>query len=253
MLEFRSRLHPPISMNGRSSSVRDTARRGRHRCTACPREGARDRDPSAGPAGAGRRSDPGVRCAPLFQACPISRRRATQLKALRGRTHELHSAIALVRDGAVVFEHREVARLDHARLLRRVSRRLSRGDGVGCHRQRRRLPAREGRDPAVRANRGRSFRDSRAAACWHCCDIPAVRMLARELSCRLGYDATCSSSASPARSEWENRSRRASSPKRECRCTMLTPWCTASTRVRRWRRSRAAFPGTTVTSHGRQG
>jgi septum formation protein len=34
-----------------------------------------------------------------------------QLKALRGRTHELHTALALLREGAVVFEHREVARL----------------------------------------------------------------------------------------------------------------------------------------------
>jgi septum formation protein len=34
-----------------------------------------------------------------------------QLKSLRGRTHELHTAIALVSSGAVVFEHREVARL----------------------------------------------------------------------------------------------------------------------------------------------
>jgi len=34
-----------------------------------------------------------------------------QLEALSGRTHELHSAIALMRAGAVVFEHREVARL----------------------------------------------------------------------------------------------------------------------------------------------
>lgn len=34
-----------------------------------------------------------------------------QLKALCGRTHELHTAIALLREGAVVFEHREVARL----------------------------------------------------------------------------------------------------------------------------------------------
>lgn len=34
-----------------------------------------------------------------------------QLKALRGQTHELHAAIALVRDGAVSFEHRDVARL----------------------------------------------------------------------------------------------------------------------------------------------
>jgi septum formation protein len=34
-----------------------------------------------------------------------------QLKALRGRTHELHTAVALVRDSTIVFEHREVARL----------------------------------------------------------------------------------------------------------------------------------------------
>jgi septum formation protein len=34
-----------------------------------------------------------------------------QLAALSGRTHELHSAAALVRAGTVVFEHREVARL----------------------------------------------------------------------------------------------------------------------------------------------
>src|SRR5712691_11794409 len=34
-----------------------------------------------------------------------------QLKALRGQTHALHSAIALMRDGAVVFEHRDTARL----------------------------------------------------------------------------------------------------------------------------------------------
>ena len=34
-----------------------------------------------------------------------------QLKVLRGRTHELHAAIALARDGAIVFEHCEVARL----------------------------------------------------------------------------------------------------------------------------------------------
>lgn len=34
-----------------------------------------------------------------------------QLKTLRGNTHELHSALALARDGAIVFEHREAARL----------------------------------------------------------------------------------------------------------------------------------------------
>ena len=34
-----------------------------------------------------------------------------QLMALRGTTHELHSALALARDQAIVFEHRETARL----------------------------------------------------------------------------------------------------------------------------------------------
>jgi septum formation protein len=34
-----------------------------------------------------------------------------QLKTLRGNTHELHSALALARDGAIVFEHHEAARL----------------------------------------------------------------------------------------------------------------------------------------------
>jgi septum formation protein len=34
-----------------------------------------------------------------------------QLKLLRGQTHELHTAIALVREGAILFEHRETARL----------------------------------------------------------------------------------------------------------------------------------------------
>jgi septum formation protein len=34
-----------------------------------------------------------------------------QLVRLRGRTHELHSAIAIARDGTVLFEHCETARL----------------------------------------------------------------------------------------------------------------------------------------------
>jgi septum formation protein len=34
-----------------------------------------------------------------------------QLEALRGRTHELHTAIALMRESTIMFEHREVARL----------------------------------------------------------------------------------------------------------------------------------------------
>ena len=34
-----------------------------------------------------------------------------QLRGLRGRTHELHSAVVVARDGAVLFEHCEIARL----------------------------------------------------------------------------------------------------------------------------------------------
>ncbi len=34
-----------------------------------------------------------------------------QLEALRGRTHQLHSAVALARESSILFEHREIARL----------------------------------------------------------------------------------------------------------------------------------------------
>jgi septum formation protein len=34
-----------------------------------------------------------------------------QLKRLRGRTHELHSAVVVARDGAILLEHCEIARL----------------------------------------------------------------------------------------------------------------------------------------------
>jgi len=36
---------------------------------------------------------------------------AEQLRVLRGRTHELHSALTLVRDGAVLFDYVDTARL----------------------------------------------------------------------------------------------------------------------------------------------
>jgi septum formation protein len=43
---------------------------------------------------------------------PADRAAATaQLTALRGRTHELHSALALTRDGELLFSHVETARL----------------------------------------------------------------------------------------------------------------------------------------------
>jgi len=45
-----------------------------------------------------------------FPSLPISRRRATSQGAARANARAPH-AIALLREGAVVFEHREVARL----------------------------------------------------------------------------------------------------------------------------------------------
>lgn len=35
----------------------------------------------------------------------------SQLRALRGQTHKLHSAVALVRDGELLFQHEDAARL----------------------------------------------------------------------------------------------------------------------------------------------
>jgi septum formation protein len=43
---------------------------------------------------------------------PVDRDSARQqLEALRGRTHQLHSAVALARESSILFEHREIARL----------------------------------------------------------------------------------------------------------------------------------------------
>jgi septum formation protein len=43
---------------------------------------------------------------------PVNRTAAReQLKSLRGKTHALHSALAVAHDGTVLFEHREEARL----------------------------------------------------------------------------------------------------------------------------------------------
>jgi septum formation protein len=46
-----------------------------------------------------------------FSKSPDRLAARAQLQALRGRTHELHAAIAFVQDGAVAFEHVETARL----------------------------------------------------------------------------------------------------------------------------------------------
>jgi len=53
-------------------------------------------------------------------AKPVDRAAArAQLDALRGQTHELHSAAVLVRDGAILFDHVDVARLTMRRFSER--------------------------------------------------------------------------------------------------------------------------------------
>jgi len=46
-----------------------------------------------------------------FSKAPDRAAARTQLSALRGRTHSLHSAVAVMRDGAVLFEHVDAAHL----------------------------------------------------------------------------------------------------------------------------------------------
>ncbi|CAN0476917.1 unnamed protein product, partial [Phaeothamnion confervicola] len=46
-----------------------------------------------------------------FSKAPDRAAARTQLMALRGRTHSLHSAVAVMRDGAVLFEHVDAAHL----------------------------------------------------------------------------------------------------------------------------------------------
>ena len=99
-----------------------------------------------------------------------------QLKSLRGRTHELHSAIALVREGTVLFEHREVARLTMRGVFRPFSRSLSRCCGSRGHRERRGVSARAERHPAVRARRGRSLHHSGTSAVAAAAASPAGGM-----------------------------------------------------------------------------
>ena len=47
---------------------------------------------------------------------------AEQLRALAGRTHELHSAVAVARDGKILFEHVAMARMTMRRLGEAKSR-----------------------------------------------------------------------------------------------------------------------------------
>jgi septum formation protein len=57
-------------------------------------------------------ADQTLACGAMRLTKPVDRATATEhLRALRGRTHELHSAVALVRDAEVLFSCVETARL----------------------------------------------------------------------------------------------------------------------------------------------
>ena len=89
------------------------------------RAGARQGDAVAatmfGSAGPRRRPDAGARSRHASASRRIGPMAAEQLRALRGRTHELHSAVALVRDGRGVVFLRGDRAADDARFLRPVS------------------------------------------------------------------------------------------------------------------------------------
>ena len=73
-------------------------------------QGAKRGGVGARTAGARRRSDAGAGQAALQQAGEPTEA-AAQLRSLRGQSHALHSALALVRDGEVLFDHVDSARL----------------------------------------------------------------------------------------------------------------------------------------------
>ena len=178
---------------------------------------------------------------------PTGRRRATSSGACAGERTSCTPRSRWSRDGAVVFEHREVARLT----MRAFSDDFldSYLDAVGRrrHRERRRLSTGESRRPAVRAHRRRPLHRFSGCRCWRCWRICGEKdCWRREGPRHEDYEAACSSSASPARSEWENRPPRASSPKQG------VPVHDADAVVHRLYEGEAvaaieaAFPGTTV-------
>ena len=157
------------SARRRSTSALLEAKAGTHRCRrmrrVCWRAPRRDAVARAVPGRLVLGADQTLARGATRFSKPANRAEArAQLRALRGRTHELHSALALVRDGKVLFECVDSARLT----MRDVSDRFlddyldMAGDtALG---QRRRLPARRHRHPSVRARRGRLFHHSRPAA-----------------------------------------------------------------------------------------
>ena len=91
-----------------------------------------------------------------------------QLSALRGKTHTLHSAVAVVRRGAVRVRACRCRAPDDAGVLRRLSRQLSRCGRRRRDGERRRLPARRRRHPAVRARSRAIISPCSACRCCRC-------------------------------------------------------------------------------------
>ena len=107
---------------------------------------------------------------------------AEQLRLLAGQTHELHSAVAVARDGKILFSDVVVARMTMRRLDESEIEAYLDQAGRGGHDQRRRLSARRAWRASVRTHRGRSFHHPRPAAVAVAC-VPARRGAARCLKC----------------------------------------------------------------------
>ena len=92
-------------------SARPAAGCGGGGAPAGARQGRSGGGHAARPAGAGRRPDAGARGNGASASRPTAPTPPSSCARLRGRTHELHSALALVRDGEVLFAHVDTARL----------------------------------------------------------------------------------------------------------------------------------------------
>ena len=95
---------------------------------------------------------------------PAAPQAAEQLRALAGHTHELHSAVAVARDGKIVFAEVAVARMTMRRLGEAEIEAYLDQAGEAVTIKRRRLSARRAWRASVRADRGRSFHHSGPAA-----------------------------------------------------------------------------------------
>ena len=105
---------------------------------------------------------------------------AEQLRLLAGNSHALHSAVAVARDGKIVFADVSVATMTMRQLSDSEISSLSRCGRRGGDNKRRRLSTGRARRASVRAHRGRSFHHPRPAAAAFA-GVSAQRAAARYL------------------------------------------------------------------------